>query len=55
MESTEEEVKNKLDELFEKAKTSKNIEDILNFKFAINMYLDEGYNVKDYIPKWNKL
>ncbi|MFH1503392.1 MAG: hypothetical protein ABIE36_01925 [Candidatus Diapherotrites archaeon] len=55
MGKTLEKVKDELDELFEKAKSSKNIKDILNFKFSINYFLDEGYNIGDYIHKYNKL
>jgi hypothetical protein len=50
MGQTEDEVRKTLDGLFESAKNS---EDINEIQFAIDDYIEEGYNVKDYIHKYN--
>ena len=46
----EEKVKETLEELLESAKT---IEEVNEIKFLIEDYLEEGYNLKDYIVKYN--
>lgn len=52
MELTEEKVRKDLDALLENVKT---IEDLKNLEFSIDDYLEEGYNVRDYIHKYNLL
>ena len=52
MELTEEKVRKDLDALLENVKT---IEDLKNLEFSIDDYLEEGYNVRDYIHKCNLL
>lgn len=49
---SEEEVRKTLDEFFEKAKTT---EDLNNLEFIIDDYIEDGYDVRDYIPKYNLL
>lgn len=50
MNSDEEKIRKELDNLFEKAET---IEDWNNIRFLIDESIDEGYNVRDYINKYN--
>lgn len=56
MESTktpsEKEVRNTLDKLFNDVK---NIEDLNNLRFTIDEYLDLGYNIMEYVHKYNEL
>ncbi len=52
MEPDEERVRNELDRLFESAKT---IEDLNNIEFLIDDYLDMGYNVRNYVVRYNSL
>ncbi len=51
----EEKVKKELDELLKKAEESGKKEDLDEFKFVLDDYLDQGYRVKDYIFKYNSL
>jgi len=44
-------IKKTLDLLLENAET---FEDLANVKFAIDDYLEEGYKIKEYIPKYNE-
>ncbi len=48
----EDEVKNILDSLFERAKTPKEINEL---RMIIDEYSDEGYFVLDYVHRYNKL
>lgn len=48
----EEKAREKLEELFKNAKTP---EDWNNIRFAIDDYLDMGYNVGDYILRYNSV
>ncbi len=52
MEPAEQKVRKELDALFDGVKT---LEDLKNIPFLIDDYLEEGYNVKDYIQKYNCL
>jgi hypothetical protein len=52
MKISEENIRKTLDELLENVKT---IEDVNNIHFLIENYIEEGYNVKDYISKYNLL
>lgn len=52
MEPNEKKVRKELDTLLKDVKT---IEDVNNIQFLIDDYLEEGYNVRDYIPKCNLL
>jgi len=52
MDKTEKDIRNILDNLFKNAKT---IEDIIQIPFSIDEYIEDGYNVKDYIHKYNLL
>lgn len=52
MNPAEEKVRKTLDELLENVKT---IEDLNNIQFLIDDYIEEGYNIKDYISKYNSL
>jgi hypothetical protein len=50
---SEEEVRKTLDKLFESAKKSKDMKEIINLKFTIDEYIDIGYEVENYIDKYN--
>jgi len=52
MKPDEERVRNELDRLFKSAKT---IEDLNNIEFLIDDYLDMGYNVRNYVVRYNSL
>lgn len=52
MEHNEEEARKELDKLFKNIKT---IEDIIAIPFAIDDYIEEGFDVKNYITKYNWL
>ncbi len=52
MEPDEKRIRKELEGLFESAKTP---EDLLNLKFLINDYIEDGYRIRDCIPKYNKL
>lgn len=49
---SEEEVMKELDDLLNNAKESKDIRDVPSL---IDDYIEQGYNVRDYIPKYNSL
>ena len=51
----EEKVKKELDELLKKAEESGKKEDLDEFKFILEDYLDQGYKLRPYIIKYNGL
>jgi hypothetical protein len=55
MDSQEEKAKKTLEELLRKAETTCKEEDLNEFKFVLDDYLDQGYKLKSYIFKYNNL
>jgi predicted metal-dependent enzyme (double-stranded beta helix superfamily) len=49
---TEKEVRKELDDILNNAKESKDIRDVPSL---IDDYIEQGYKVGDYIPKYNSL
>jgi hypothetical protein len=52
MEKTKSDICKELDDLLEGAKT---IDDLNNIHFIIEDYIENGYNIKDYVYKYNTL
>jgi hypothetical protein len=55
MNLNEEKIKNNLEELLKKAKESKKMDDLEEFKLELDDYLEQGYQVREYIKKYNQL
>lgn len=55
MDAYEERVRKLLEEMIEKVEATRKYKDWEELKFRLNDYLDEGYPLRDYIPKCNKL
>jgi hypothetical protein len=55
MKPDEEEVRNTLDKLFKEVKVTKDLEKINELSFAIDDYIEQGYDLRDYIHKYNEL
>jgi predicted aldo/keto reductase-like oxidoreductase len=47
-----EKIKKTLDELFEKAKTN---DDWKELKFILDDYIEQGYNLVEYVNKYNQI
>lgn len=52
MNIAEEKIRKELDALCESVKT---FEDLNNIPFLIDDYIEDGYNIRDYISKYNSL
>jgi len=52
MELDEEKVRKELEEIL---KNVKNVDDLNNFKFIMENYIEEGYNVRYFISKYNSV
>ena len=51
MDSSEKEIRKELDDLFDQAKT---IEDIKGITYIVDEYIEEGYDLRDYVGKCNE-
>jgi hypothetical protein len=51
----EEKIKNSLEELFKKASFTRKLEDLNELKLVLDDYLDQGYNFKSYMFRYNSL
>jgi hypothetical protein len=51
----EEKIKNSLEELFKKASFTRKLEDLNELKLVLDDYLDQGYNLKSYMFRYNSL
>jgi hypothetical protein len=55
MNPDEERVRKALDEMFEKAEISRDFEEIIELKFVLDDYIEQGYNIRDCIYRYNEL